>query len=452
MWAVEPHPNILFPASTGLPRGQDDALYSSLAYPSSSMSSKPVVLLLGATGFTGKLVTRQLAFHRDRDAFALVLGGRSEARLNSLVKELGLDSSIRLQVVDVKNREQLGKVIPAATVVLNTVGPFWLYGSPVVETCLRNCVHYVDLTGETQWIKEIIKTSHYPATKNGTIIVPSCGFDSVPADLLPFIAARKLQEFTGHHVDIDNSISAYSIRGSMSGGTLATLFTVPQIHPTELQAASAPFALSPMVGVAQAPSRLVYRVRMPDTKQMLSGAFFFMSPANRPLQQRSWGLLEAEAARDETDIHFGPQFKYDEFFVTGSRLLGLFVTLTQALVFSLFLIPPTRWLLKQILPQPGDGPSERTLKSGRMKVTNVSTAASGLAVKTVMQSKGDPGYWTTSFIVAEAALSIALHYDELPALARRGGVLTPATAFGDVLAKRLHDAGVLIESQVFKQD
>ncbi|KAJ7072889.1 NAD(P)-binding protein [Mycena amicta] len=421
------------------------------------MSSKPVVLVLGATGFTGRLVARHLATHRD-DGFTLALGARSKARLDLLAKDLGLDGTVRLQVVDVTRPEQIETAVANVTVVLNTVGPFWIWGTPVVQACVRHGIHYVDLTGENHWIRQIIKTCHFAAMKSGAMIVPSCGIDSVPADLLPYLAAKKLREFTGKNVDIDTSVSAYSLRGTMSGGTLSTLITVvEQVPPIELQAGNVPFALSPVVGAEQPPSRFVYSLRMPDTKKMLSGAFFFMSTANRPLQQRSWGLFETEAATDKTQLHYGPHFKYDEFLVTGSRLLGFFVSLAQAIVFSAFLFPPTRWLLKKLLPKPGEGPTEESMKSGRTKVTNITTAVASsssppLQVKTVLQGKGDPGYWVSSVMVAEAALSLALHHNDLPAMARRGGVLTPATAFGDVFAGRLNAAGISIESHVITPD
>ncbi|KAF7290100.1 Sacchrp-dh-NADP domain-containing protein [Mycena chlorophos] len=425
------------------------------------MSAKPVLLVLGATGFTGRLVARYLSTHRDRDAFELILSGRSQRRLDELAKDIALDvNSVELKVVDVTSQEEVDEAVGRATVVINNVGPFSIWGSPVVESCARQGVHYVDLTGETNWIVKIIQSSHFLAMKTGALIVPSSAFDSVPADLLPYVAAKKLREVTGKHVDLDTSVSAYSIRGSLSGGTLATVFAATSLSTAEAKAAMAPFALSPSTnGAAQAASRFVYRVRMPDTKKMLSGSFFFMSPTNRPLQQRSWGLLEMEAAEGNSEevLHYGPHLKYDEFFVTGSRVLGFVVTWMQVLAFIGFLIPPTRWFLKRILPKPGEGPSEQSMQNGRMKVTNVTTTvpidgSTPLHVKTVMEGKGDPGYRLAAVMISEAALSIALQFDELPAWARRGGVLTPATAFGDVLPKRLDGAGISIRSQVFRAD
>ncbi|KAJ6497433.1 Saccharopine dehydrogenase-domain-containing protein [Mycena sanguinolenta] len=421
------------------------------------MSGKqPTVLVLGATGFTGKLITKYLASHRDSAAFTLALAARSKSRLDAVVSSLDFGTAVELHVVDTTRHDELEAVVRTATVVINTIGPFYLWSTPVVEACVKHGVHYVDITGETHWIKRLITASHYAATKSGAIIVPSCGFDSVPADIITYIASKTLREHAGQHVDIDTSTSAYSVRGGMSGGTIGTVISILEHVPREeLRVSSKEYSISPSIGVPSPREPLVRRLFLPDTGKTLTGAMFFMTPTNRALVQRSWGLLEMEAAQDNSHVRYGPGFQYSELLVTGGAVKAVLLTLGMAIGLGAMLISPLRWLLKKVLPQSGEGPSESVRNNGFMKVTNITTAipspgAAPLQVKSVMVGKGDPGYKLTSVLISEAALSLALtSRDALPPIGRRGGVLTPATALGDVLVDRLAASGeVTFESKI----
>ncbi|KAJ7496625.1 Saccharopine dehydrogenase-domain-containing protein [Mycena latifolia] len=421
------------------------------------MTTKPVVLLLGATGFTGRLIAKYLSAHQDSASFTFALGARSRSRLDALVSDLGLGSAVQLHVVDVSRPEQIEAAVASATVVINTVGPFWTSGTPVVKACVKHGVHYVDLAGETEWIKRIVTTFHYTATKSGAIIVPSCGFDSLPADITTYISSKTLRDSAGEPVDIDTSVSAYTLKGGFSGGTISTgIVAIEEIPANERRIARVEYSLSPAQGTPSPPNRLIYRLFLPDTRKTLVGAFFFMKEPNRAIVQRSWGLLEVESAKDKSQPHYGPAFKYDEFLVTGGAVRSVLLTLGFAVGVGLFLISPIRWLLKKFLPKPGEGPSEWTQKNGFMKVTNLTTTVPSptrpapIQVKTVMNGTGDPGYSLTAVLIAESALSLVLAAPgTLPALGRRGGVLTPTTAMGDVLVERLAASGrVTFETKV----
>ena len=142
------------------------------------MSDKSDIFVLGATGFTGNLITRYLSAHPQRSQFSLALGARSPKKLKALVNKLNLsESSVKLVQVDVTDEGDVERAVRSTRVVINTVGPYWLWGTPVVRyvsrefmnyfvtypffiinrSCVRNGVHYVDLTGETHWIKKIIQ-------------------------------------------------------------------------------------------------------------------------------------------------------------------------------------------------------------------------------------------------------------------------------------------------------
>lgn len=118
------------------------------------------ILLLGATGFVGALCARYLAAHRDRSNFTVSLAARSKSKLDKLIAKLELDTktfNFKTVIVDVTDPDQVNQVVQGHSVVINTVGPYRWYGTPVVAACARHGVHYVDLTGETTWNKDIIK-------------------------------------------------------------------------------------------------------------------------------------------------------------------------------------------------------------------------------------------------------------------------------------------------------
>ncbi|KAJ7285899.1 Saccharopine dehydrogenase-domain-containing protein [Mycena rebaudengoi] len=412
-------------------------------------NSKPDVLLLGATGFTGRLIAQYLGNHRESASFNLSLAARSKSRLENLASELELSSAVKLVVLDVTRPEQIEAAVKDVTVVINTVGPYWTWGTPVVHACVQHGVHYVDLTGEPHWTHRIITLFDYTATKTGAIIVPSCGFDSVPADITTYISNKTLSETPGAPFDADTSVTAYSIKGGFSGGTVSTLISaIEDLTPSERELSAAEYSNSPIVGTPSPPNRLIYRLFLPDSRKTITGASFFMRPANRPVVQRTWGLLEREAAGDRMRLRYGPAFKYDEFLITGNAVRAVLLTLGMAVGFGCMLISPLRWILKKLLPKAGEGPSEKVRNSGFMKVVNLTTAVASPAhptpvqVKTVMTGTGDPGYSLTAVIISEAGLSLALTpRTALPALARRGGVLTPATALGDVFIERMTASG-----------
>ncbi|KDQ31637.1 hypothetical protein PLEOSDRAFT_1061778 [Pleurotus ostreatus PC15] len=441
------------------------------------------LLVLGATGFTGKLITRYLYAHpqhKNRE-FTFAIAGRSLSKLTALAKSIDLDTSLVPSVlVDVTNAEDVERAVKSAKVVINTVGPYWTWGTPVVRACVRHGVHYVDLTGEPPWVRDIIYEFDYAATRTGAIIVPSCGMDSIPSDYSVYLSYKHLGSLDQiHGWEMLDSTTAYNLRGGVSGGTISTGLTMLENVPQEkMKESFKPYGLSPVKGPRIAPRRLVYT--MPHIPRLV-GAFFFMAPANRALVQRTWGLLEMVSLQSSPSpssspsstpsingittgkvVRYGPNFTYDEFLQMPSKMSAFTLSVgMMAVAACLVALKPVRWLFKRLVTQPGEGPSEETMQNGYIRVTNVTTAVPAFAspptasastpttngnieptvVKSQFIGQGCPGYLLTSIMISESALSILLMRDRLPALAQRGGVLTPVTAFGDVLVERLERTG-----------
>jgi short subunit dehydrogenase-like uncharacterized protein len=97
------------------------------------MADKVDIVVFGATGFTGRLITEYLAAHPQRNSFTLGVAARSAERLNKVVSDLGLSNQdIKLVTVDVMNPKSVDAAVQHARVIINTVGPYWSWGTPVV--------------------------------------------------------------------------------------------------------------------------------------------------------------------------------------------------------------------------------------------------------------------------------------------------------------------------------
>ncbi|KAL4079024.1 Saccharopine dehydrogenase-domain-containing protein [Scleroderma citrinum] len=448
------------------------------------------ILILGATGYTGRLISRYLAAHRQRATFTFGLAARSQQKLKALTDELG-DSVFQVAtfIVDVTQPDNVEMVIQEARVIINAVGPFWRWGTPVVEACVRHKRHYVDISGEFPWVREIIhkqvafSISYLPpantkcapfcrfdhaAAKSNTLIVPCAGLDSVPTDLITYVANKTLKASAGPTTGIDMSTSAWELDSfGLSGGSFSTFLTALEHIPKhKLKAAVVGFALSPVRGTSSPRRRAFYTLPILDPP--IRGTLSTHSSANTQVVQRSWGLFELATRYpkvvfppelsitvDTQGYSYGTAFKYEEFLALPSRLHALraftfLISVSLAIIF----FPPARWIARKLMPQPGRGPTDEQLEAGSVRVTNITTSTPDsdgrtVSARTILKGKGEPLYLLTSILVSEAALAIVLDKDGFPPLGRHGGVLTPATAFGDVLIRRLHACGHFnIESEV----
>ncbi|KAF5376019.1 hypothetical protein D9757_008839 [Collybiopsis confluens] len=426
------------------------------------------ILILGATGVTGRQTARYLAAHPQQSQFTFSIAGRSRAKLDTLISELSLPNSVPVHVVDVLNFEQVEAVVKKHKVVLTTVGPYVKWGKNVVRACARNGVHYADLTGEQLFVKEIIERYAYIASKTGSTIIPSCGLDSLPSDIAVFVANKVLKEYSRNSepLQIDSSTSALEFEGVFSNGTVSTVVTAIGSTPShKLSESLQDHFLSPVSGKPSPAPRLTYSLALPSTLRTVVGGYFLMSSTNKSVVQRSAGLLEYEvltstyasgsrAQKDQAKAireRYGAGMVYEEFLRTNTSFMGALVTLGLFFGLSLMALPPVRWFVGRLgMKETSVIIDKQLAEQGRVKLVNVTIAEPSSAfpkgpvkVETTIAAKGDPGYYLSPIMMAESGLALLLNTSSLPILSShgRGGVLTPAVALGNVIVDRLREYG-----------
>ncbi len=383
------------------------------------------VVVYGASGFTG----RQAAGYLASRGIRLAVAGRSREKLQAVADALGGD--IGVLVADSSDPASVDAAVKQASVVVNTAGPFSLYGDPVVDAAVRHGVDYVDITGETPWVRNIIDRHHAAALASGTRIVPMCGFDSVPSDLGAFMVARFIRDTWDQPTK--EIRAAFSLKGGVNGGTMASALAMAE---SGARGMGDPVLLNPDGHRTQAARKAAFELRSvrrdPDLDRWLTP--FFMAPVNTRVVRRSAALFDAEGQG------YGPEFSYWEAMETRSRRTA-WGTLAGLATFDQALRQPLgRRLVGKLVPKPGEGPSEKTMDEGFFRARLVGTAADGRKALGVVSDTGDPGNRATVKMLCEAGLALIQDRTELP---DRGGVLTPATAFGDVLIRRLRAAGMI---------
>lgn len=408
------------------------------------------IIVYGATGFVGKLLAEYLVQHAPAGT-KIGLGGRSLEKLTAVRAGLGSAAAeLPLVVADADDSTALKALAERTRVVATTVGPYAKYGRQLVHECAAAGTHYVDLTGEVLFHRESIDANHELAVSTGARIVHSCGFDSVPSDLGVHVL-HKLIEADGAGELTDTTLVVTSLRGGVSGGTIDSLRTQIDVskHDARLRKlAASPYSLSPdrasEPDLGKQSDATVVDGRKIDPSLHGWKAPFFMASYNTRVVRRSNALREWA---------YGRKFKYTEVMNVGSSVVspviagGVAVGL-GALIAGLAL-PPTRFLLDKVLPSPGEGPSEDTQSKGHFTLDVFTVTTTGARYTSRVRAKGDPGYSATAVMLGESALSLAVSNAELPdnaALPNAAGVLTPATALGDVLVERLRRSGFEISA------
>lgn len=372
------------------------------------------VVIYGATGFTGRLVVEYMAAHYGSGSgVGWAMAGRSADKLAAVRDGTGAPADTPLIIADVSDPGSLHAMAGRAKCVLATVGPYTHYGTPLVAACSERGTDYVDLAGEVLWMKEIIDTYSSAAQASGARIVQSCGFDSIPFDLgVQFLQEEAVKRFGAPFSRVRGRMR--KMQGTFSGGTAAsgaaTIMAV-QENPSLLNVLRDPFSLA---GGFRGPEQPAGNHVLEEDGVWL--APFIMAPINTKTIHRSNALLGHP---------YGEDFVYDEMMVAGPGDHGKAAAETIARMFGMS-------LGGEDAPRPGEGPSRAERDAGHYTYAAIGTAPSGKTVSAIVTGDKDPGYGSTSKIIAEAALCLVTECPDLP-----GGIYTPAAAMGAKLRHRL---------------
>jgi short subunit dehydrogenase-like uncharacterized protein len=376
------------------------------------------VALFGATGFTGGLTADYLAANGPKGLrWALV--GRNRAKLEAVTARLAAADPAApapaLVEADAADAAAMAKVAGSTKVVITTVGPYALYGGPLVAACAAAGTDYVDLTGEPEFVDRTYLDHHATAVASGARIVHSCGFDSIPHDLGAYFNVLQLPE------GVPLTVNGYvRTNARFSGGTYHSAVNGFARGRQTLAAARERRKAEPRPegrNVRSAPARIR---RAPDL-----GGWAVPLPTIDPV------VIRRSAAAVE---RYGPEFTYGHHMVARHLATVGGIAAGVGTVAVLAPIPPARKLLLKA-KTPGEGPDEATRAGSWFKIRFVGEGGGERVVTEV--SGGDPGYSETSKMLAESGLCLA--FDDLPPTA---GQVTTITSMGDMLLTRLQNAGI----------
>ncbi|MBC7375999.1 MAG: saccharopine dehydrogenase NADP-binding domain-containing protein [Burkholderiaceae bacterium] len=398
------------------------------------------VVLYGATGFVGRQTVAYFAQHAG--ALRWAIAGRNEAKLRQVREACGKGAAhAGIVVADAQAAAALDVLAKSTRVVLSTAGPFALYGSALVAACVNNKTHYVDITGETPWVRGLIDRHDAQAAKDGTRIIPCCGFDSVPSDLGAWLVNEAMRQ---RHGESCTSIKAcFSLRGGFNGGTLASAFNM--MDSGQARALADPYLLNPPEGRPARQAADADPIAPHHDEDF--GAWvgpFFMGPVNTRVVRRSAALLGYAQG--------GQAFHYQEYLRFGggpaAALAAAGMSLGMGAAQGAMTLAPMRKLARRFAPAPGQGPSEKSMDRGSFRCELIGKSAGGHVVAGFIADRGDPGNRATTKMVCEAALALAAGVSNLPGGPLLGGVLTPASGVGNMLAMRMRAAGMTVDPDV----
>jgi short subunit dehydrogenase-like uncharacterized protein len=370
-------------------------------------------VVYGATGFTGKLVVEYLVEkYSNNSEISWALAGRNLEKLETVATSKNVPEDTGLLVVDSNDITSIEDMVSKTKCVLTTVGPYQLYGNDIVAACAKSGTDYVDLCGEPGWMHEKINELSDLAKESGSRIVFSCGFDSIPFDLgVLFLQNEVINRHGKPSSNVRGRVRG--MNGEFSGGTAASLgatMAALKEKPELFAVLANPFALS---NGFTGPEQPADNKPTLDEKLDTWVAPFFMAPINTKNVHRSNMLM---------NHMYGEDFCYNEMWVMGSgdegKAAADFISSSNPLSDA---------------PKPGEGPSRESRENGNYDVLfcgDINEESVHVSVAGDM----DPGYGSTSKMIAESAICLVKECEDLS-----GGIYTPAPSMGTKLIKRLQD-------------
>ena len=380
------------------------------------------IIIWGASGFTGRLVAEYLFQNYNKDELNWAIAGRDIYKLNK-IRDQYLDQNIPIITADSFEEVSLVKMTERTKVICTTVGPYAKYGSQLVKSCVKSKTHYCDLAGEAQWIRKMIDTYHEAAIDNQIKIVNSCGFDSVPSDLGVYYIHKNLSK-----KNLSIKMRVTGAKGTYSGGTYASMQNIIKEASKDREVRNSltnPYGLNPKGQQGGLDKRDLRSVKY-DKKIKSWISPFLMAGINTRIVRRSNAL---------SNFSYGKKFQYDEAVMTGKGLKGRLNGIILSIPLIFLAAKPGSFINKIfniISPKPGQGPNKKERENGYFSFRFFVFDLEGSESIFKVTGDKDPGYGSTSKMLAESAVCLAK--DKLD---DKYGILTPSYAMGNNILNRL---------------
>ena len=373
------------------------------------------IIVYGASGFTGRLIAEYLATRYGIGGdLKWAMAGRSLDKLTAVRDEIGAPRETPLVEADANDPASLAALVARTKAVLTTVGPYQLYGSDLVAACAKSGTDYLDLCGEPAWMRAMIDAHHTEAQKSGARIVFSCGFDSIPFELGVYFMEQDAIAKTGKPLTRVKG-RVRKMRGTFSGGTAASLkatMAAAAKDPGIITTLKNHFALTPGFTGPKQPHGMAVEID-PDLNAWV--APFMMAAINTRNVHRSNALMGHP---------YGTDFVYDEMMVAGVGEKGEAIAKAMA--------GAGASMGGDGGPKPGEGPSKEERENGFYDLLFIGHNADGTQMRAVVTGDKDPGYGSTSKMIAESAVCLVKEGSGIS-----GGIWTPGAAMKQKLIDRL---------------
>lgn len=315
----------------------------------------------------------------------------------------------------------------------------------MVGACANNGTHYLDVTGESPWVLEMIEKFHEIAKQNHAIIIPEIGIESAPSDMLAWSLATLFQE--KYSVGTKEIIaSLHELKGTPSGGTLATVISIFESYGLKgVARAAKPWAMSPAPG-PQSETPIPFATRLFGIRRVPGLGILTTSIAgttNAAIVQRSWGLLG--------ERYYGAKFQYLEYMTVRNSIIGVLMHFAFAFGTMALVLRPFRWLARKLVYAPGEGAAVENTKKDAFEWRAIATEDEDSPKPRRAFGKfryDGAAYYFTGLLLAEAAMVILRGEGVVERLG--GGVLTPAT-LGQPFVDRIRRAGVVVETELIDE-
>jgi short subunit dehydrogenase-like uncharacterized protein len=423
------------------------------------MTKRYDLIIFGATGFTGQQTVRHLTLNRPAELGRWAIAGRNRGKLEAVLSRFpARDGAAPPEIViaDCNDMASINAMVASTKVLVHLAGPYAPQGSRFVTACIDHGTDYLDLTGETFWIRDLVTHQHAAAEAAGVKIIPCAGYEALPFDLAVLKAVTALREKHGTPCAEVKIVAEFTgplmMPGdALSGGTVGTMKVMLDMDFSDSlddPACLVPAEANPAAVRQANPYHL--SAKFDRDANCFTAPLLPLPFINVPIIHRSNALASLAGQP------YGKRFLYNE--SLGMRGMVPFLPAQWAAAESVAQSFRTmitlfrgdaklrRHFMKQFLdwfgPSSGQGPGDRALDKAGYRLWVYARGENAHIVTGHVVGQGHPGYRSTAALVAEAGVALATARDSLPA---QCGVVTPAAGLGLAVLPFLARAGLTFD-------